>query len=239
MTFVLNCLRFELLFIIKGGTKQPREAPETRPRHRPREVGGLNAPAHPNGPAQARGSSQGCCLLTTGPVSPSLSPRRWIDALDATFHCEAPLRRPEPLSGEASFRRKPLFRAEAQSDRPGAEVLSVPRPLNKAGCRWSPALPGRTGKLETPLRLQEALHRTLDEPPYRPCAVQPTPGSRARTCWPLGSLSKSGVYRAIGRIAAKAGRRPCPGASNNPKHRNGAASRKRLPSPTQNPTDKP
>ncbi len=173
-----------------------------------------------------------------GSRAPSLTPRRWIDALDATFHCEAPLRRPKPLSGEASLGRKPLFAAEVRSDRPGAEDFSVHRPLNQAGCRWSPALPGRTGKLGNLYACKRLCIGRWESLLTALCGAANPPGSMARTRWPLRSLPKSSVFRARGRIAVKAGRRPCPGASNNPKHRNGAASSQRLPSPTQNPTDK-
>ena len=49
-----------------------------------RPTRGLNVQAHPNGPANgARGSSKRRHLLTPpGPVPPSLTPRRWKDALD-------------------------------------------------------------------------------------------------------------------------------------------------------------
>ena len=119
-------------------------------------------------------------------------------------------------------------------------IRPAPRPARYPTAQSSrepviPALRVAPANLDI-LRLQEAQCRTLDEPPSRPQAVAANPRSRARTRLACRSLPMSSVYRDKGRNSGRRAGALAPGCRSAPKHRNGAASRKRLPSPTQNPT---
>ncbi len=63
------------------------------------------------------------------------------------------------------------------------------------------------------------------------------PRSRAWTRLACRSLPMSSVYRDKGRDSGRRAGALAPGCRSAPKHRNGATSNQRLPSPTQNPTD--
>ena len=173
-----------------------------------------------------------------GSRAPSLTPRRWIDALDATFHCEAPLRRPFGL-----FQGKPPSGGSRSLQRKCGRIRPAPRPARYPTAQSSrepviPALRVAPANLDI-LRLQEAQCRTLDEPPSRPTAVAANSRSRAWTRLACRSLPMSSVYRDKGRDSGRRAGTLAPGCRSAPKHRNGAASSQRLLSPTQNPKDKP
>ena len=143
-----------------------------------------------------------------GSRAPSLTPRRWIDALDATFHCEAPLRRPKPLSGEASLGRKPLFRAEAWSDTPGAEARSVSDRSIKPGA-GHPRTPGRTGKLGNLYACKRLNAGRWTSLPAALRRLQPTLGVGLGLVWPVGPCPCP-AYTGIKAAIAAGGPAPLP-----------------------------
>ena len=136
------------------------------------------------------------------------------DVLVANVPCVPPLRRPRPLTGNSSLGRHPLFRA-VRSNRPGAEVLSAPRPLNKPDV-GDPCAPGHTGKLGyiTPARgpTPHAGRRASSPAPMR-CSQPPGAG--------LGPVGPHGPYlirrvRAEGRSSGKGRPSPLPQGDESP-----------------------
>ena len=146
--------------------------------------------------------------------APFPDPQAMEDALVANVPCVPPLRRPQPLTGNSSLGRHPLFRA-VRSNRPGAEVLSAPRPLNKPDV-GDPCAPGHTGKLGyiTPARgpTPHAGRRASSPAPMR-CSQPPGAG--------LGPVGPHGPclirrVRAEGRSSGKGRPSPLPQGDESP-----------------------
>ena len=192
---------------ISRRNQKPREAHPTHPRtQRPSPS---QRPIH-----GARGSSNRRHLLIPRSRAPFPGNQAMEDALVANVPCEPPLRRPQPLTGNSSLGRHPLFRA-VRSNRPGAEVLSAPRPLNKPDV-GDPCAPGHTGKLGyiTPARgpTPHAGRRASSPAPMR-CSQPPGAG--------LGPVGPHGPclirrVRAEGRSSGKGRPSPLPQGDESP-----------------------
>ena len=128
-----------------------------------RPIRGLNVQAHPNGPAQARGSSKRRHLLLPGPVSPSLTIRRWKTPW--TVHKSLLTEQPDLWSG---------------TGQPVAEARSALRPLHQIKLGRPPLrVPGYRRRTGYPVLLRGEL--TLDFP-------LPAPASRGQRSQPYWSL---------------------------------------------------
>ena len=161
-------------------TPKPKEEPKTQGSP-PGPTRGLNVQAHPNGPSHGTAAQAKVAISSSrGPVTPSLTPRRWKDALVRYRSMCAPSKTPSasyrdslPREGSRSFERggrvSPAPRSSRLLDR-----LTSRAPVNRA-LRVTPAN-------SNILPLQEPRRSTPDAgSPPRHCGVQPTLRSRART----------------------------------------------------------
>ncbi len=144
-----HILRQNKYLTIKGGNQNPGKPPRPDPRHRPREIGGLNALTHPNTyllscrgdrPIAPLARQAGCGTSDsvipetsgtppphpTGLVPPSLSPGRWKDALD-----RSQADRPSPA--ERPSRRSVCSELALYQDRGGGLASPAPDKLPVVG----------------------------------------------------------------------------------------------------------
>ena len=212
-------------------TLNPKEEPKPREAHPTRHEDSTSKPIPKGGPAPPHGSSKRRHLLyPPGPVHPSLTPRRWKDALVRYRSMCAPSKTPSasyrdslPREGSRSFERggrvSPAPRSSRLLDR-----LTSRAPVNRA-LRVTPAN-------SNILRLQEPRRPTPDAgSPPRHCGVQPTLRSRARTVGSDGPCLVRRV-RALGRRSGRRADALAPGRRRNTRSTGtGAASSQRLPSP--------
>ena len=204
LCYIVHCSNANLTISRRITTTQGSPRDPTR---------GLNALAHP----ATRLKQPSPSPHPTGPVYPSLSPRRWKDALVRYRSMCAPSKTPS-----ASY-RDPLPREGSRSLQRAGRVSPAPRSSRLLDRMTSRAPVDRALRV-TPansniLRLQEPRRSTPDaeSPPPTPGCSQP-PGAGLGPVGPDGPCLVRRV-RALGRrsgrrlIKPQADRRPCPRAS--------------------------